>query len=142
MSATLATVAEAAAEGKNVVITTSPGIGTVARTLFTLEEAGLSIGLLDISYLADGNFGLPGVEDNEVKWSVPEKFLNSDVLVLDGARDMLPSTFKIVTEMMVARTLRGNALPAVKSVVVIFTDDQYGATKLAALDNSVTINVR
>lgn len=149
MSATLSAVAEAAVEGRNIIITSAPGIGTVSKTLFTLEEAGLSIGLLDISNLDDTNFGLPGLsglpglEDTEVRWNVPEKFLRSDVLVLDGARNMMPSTFKIVTEMMVARTLHGNALPAVKSVVVIFTDDQFGdAPKLGALDNSVTINVR
>jgi hypothetical protein len=115
--------------------------------LFAIEKAGLSIGLLNVRNLGDEDFGLPFIEDNEVRWQVPARFLHSDVLVLDGAEDMASSTLKFVTELMTSRTLRGKALPAVKSVVVIFgvisEDDLHSdAPKLSALDNTVSINVR
>lgn len=143
MSATLATVAELAADGKNIVITTLPGIGTVTKTLFTLEHAGLSIGLVNISNFGIENLGFPSLENGELRMNIPEELLEAEVVVFDGGRDMTPYTFKIVTEAMTARTLHGDALPKVKSVVVLFTDDQRGtAPKLSALDNTVTINVR
>lgn len=142
MSANFATVAEAATEGKNIVITTAPGIGTVAQTLFAIEEAGLSIGLLNIVNHAGDEFGLPFAAGDEVKWEIPEMFLNSDVLVLDGGQDMAEDTIKNVTELMTSRTLHGNALPAVKAIVLITAEANTDADTFAGFDNTVRVDFR
>lgn len=145
MSGALATVAEAAAEGKNVVITTTPGIGTVSKTLTKLEDAGLSIGHLDVqvtsmpmpmlNVLVAVGENLHPILHNDV--------LNAEVLVFDGLDGAHPYVLKALTEVMTSRTLYGEALPSVKSVVVIFSDDQSdNAPKLSSLNNSVTLNVR
>lgn len=145
MSVTLETVAEAAAEGKNIVITTAPGIGTVSQTLTNLEAAGLSIGHLDVqvtsmpmpmlNVLVDDGDALRPILHNDV--------LNAEVLFFDGIDDAHPYVLKALTEVMTSRTLYGEKLPSVKSVVAIFIGDAEDAPALlSAFANTVTIDVR
>lgn len=145
MSATLANFAEIAAEGKNIVLTTAPGIGTVSRALSTLEDAGLSIAHLDVqvtsmpmpmlNVLVDNGDTLSPILHNDV--------LNAEVLFFDGIDGAHPYVLKALTEVMTSRTLYGEALPSVKSVVAIFIGDAEDVpAQITELPNTVTLNVR
>jgi hypothetical protein len=145
MSAPLATVAETAAEGKNIVITTLPGIGTVSKTLATLEAAGLSIAILDTRNIDSPELGIFVVDGDgdDLRMVLPEEILNAEVLFFDGIESALPEVLEAITEVMTDRTLNGVHLPSVKSVVATSIGYDANITKgLDALDNTVTINVR
>lgn len=143
MSETLATLAEASAEGKNVVITTAPGIGTISKTLTNLEDSGLSIGHLDVPVLALGGLAILVADGDTLYPILHNDVLAAEVLVFDGIGAASPNVLKLLTEVMTSRTLYGSALPSVKSVIAIFIGDAEDApTQISEIPNTVTINVR
>lgn len=143
MSSPLATVAKIAAEGKNIVITTLPGIGSVSKTLANLEAAGLSIAILDTATVGLPDLGIFVADGDSVRMLLPEEILNAEVLFFDGIESAAPETLEAITEVMTDRTLNGVHLPSVKSVVATSIGYDAKITKgLDALPNTVTINVR
>lgn len=144
MSSPLATVAEFAAEGKNIVITTLPGIGSVSKTLANLEAAGLSIAILDTRNIDTPDLGIFVIDGGDnLRMLLPEEILNAEVLFFDGIESASPATLEAITELMTDRTLNGVRLPSVKSVVATSIGYAAKITKgLDTLDNTVTINVR
>lgn len=145
MPSPLASVAEIAAEGKNIVITTLPGIGSVSKTLANLEAGGLSIAILDtrnITYPDLGIFVIDSDGDN-LRMILPEEILNAEVLFFDGIESASPETLEAITEVMTDRTLNGVRLPSVKSVVVTSIGYDANYTRgLDTLENTVKIEVR
>jgi hypothetical protein len=143
MSSTIAPVAEAALNGKNVVLTTPPGIGTVSKTLSTLEAAGLSIGHLDVPVTALGGMSILFLKDDKLELLLHNDVLEAEVLVFDGIDSAVPSTLKLLVEVMTDRTLYGIPLPSVKSVVAIFVGDAEDCpAQFGEIPNTVTVNVR
>lgn len=142
MSVTLATVAEAAAEGKNIVITTAPGIGTVSQTLSNLEAGGLSIAHLDVLVIPLQSLAIFVADGDTLYPLLHNEVLKADVLVFDGIDGASPTALKTITEVMTKRTMQGMKLPSVKSVVAIFTDAADAPALLSAFANTVTIDVR
>lgn len=140
MSETLANAAEAAADGKNVIITTSPGIGTVSKTLSNLEAAGLSIAHLDVLVIPLKSLAIFVSDGDTLYPLLHNEVLTAEVLVFDGIDGATPTALKTVTEVMTSRTMQGMKLPSVKSVVSFFDGD--APALLAAIANTVTINVR
>lgn len=145
MPSPLASVAEIAAEGKNIVITTMPGIGSVSKTLANLEAGGLSIAILDtrnIDTLTLGIFVIDSDGDN-LRMILPEEILNAEVLFFDGIESASPEVLEAITEVMTDRTLNGVRLPSVKSVVATSIGYDANYTRgLDALENTVKIEVR
>jgi imidazoleglycerol phosphate synthase glutamine amidotransferase subunit HisH len=143
MSAPLANVAEIAAEGKNIVITTLPGIGSVSKTLANLEAAGLSIAILDTATVGLPDLGIFVADGDNLRMLLSEEILNAEVLFFDGIESASPEVLETITEVMTDRTLNGVRLPSVKSVVATSIGYDAKITKgLDTLDNTVTINVR
>jgi hypothetical protein len=143
MSVTVETVTESALEGKNVVLTTPPGIGSVSKTLAQLEAAGLSIALLEAPVMSPEYLAVLVLAGDELRTALSNEIVNAEVLVFDGVDSALPETLDAVTEVMTHRTLRGVELPSVKSVVAIFVGDAEDLpTKFAESPNTVAVNVR
>lgn len=144
MPSPLATVAELAAEGKNIVITTLPGIGSVSKTLANLEAADLSIAILDTRNIGTPDLGIFVIDGGDnLRMLLPEEILNAEVLFFDGIESASPEVLEAITEVMTDRTLNGVRLPSVKSVVATSIGYDAKITKgLDLLDNTVTINVR
>jgi hypothetical protein len=143
MSSPLDTVAEIAAEGKNIVITTLPAIGSVSKTLANLEAAGLSIAILDTATVGLPDLGIFVADGDNLRMLLSEEILNAEVLFFDGIESASPEVLEAITEVMTDRTLNGVRLPSVKSVVATSIGYDAKITKgLDTLENTVTINVR
>lgn len=144
MPALLEEVAEAALAGKNIVITTAPGIGTVSKTLATLEDAGLVIGHIDAPYFTFEMLEIFVPEGDILRPVLVDEAIESEVLVFDGIDGADAETLKTITEVMTSRTLYGRELPSVKTVVAIFTTavPNPAVSTLAALENTVEVTVR
>lgn len=144
MSATLASVAGFAAEGKNIVITTLPGIGSVSKTLANLEAADLSIAILDTRNISTPDLGIFVIDGGDnLRMLLPEEILNAEVLFFDGIESASPEVLEAITEVMTDRTLNGVRLPSVKSVVVTSIGYDANYTRgLDALENTVKVEVR
>ena len=144
MSNPITTAVEAAAEGKNVVLTTLPGIGSVSKTLAYLEAAGLSIAHLDLSTVTLPDLGIFVFDGNDsLRKILPNEILNADVLFFDGIESAAPETLKALTEVMTSRTLYGTPLPSVKSVVAVsIVLDMTYTRGLDSIENTVKVEVR
>lgn len=145
MPSPLASVAEIAAEGKNIVITTLPGIGSVSKTLANLEAGGLSIAILDTRNIDTPTLGIFVIDSDgdNLRMILPEEILNAEVLFFDGIESASPEALEAITEVMTDRTLNGVRLPSVKSVVVTSIGYDANYTRgLDALENTVKIEVR
>lgn len=145
MPSPLASVAEIAAEGKNIVITTLPGIGSVSKTLANLEAGGLSIAILDTRSIDTPTLGIFVIDSDgdNLRMILPEEILNAEVLFFDGIESASPEALEAITEVMTDRTLNGVRLPSVKSVVVTSIGYDANYTRgLDALENTVKIEVR
>lgn len=145
MPSPLASVAEIAAEGKNIVITTMPGIGSVSKTLANLEAGGLSIAILDTRNIDTPTLGIFVIDSDgdNLRMILPEEILNAEVLFFDGIESASPEVLEAITEVMTDRTLNGVRLPSVKSVVATSIGYDANYTRgLDALENTVKIEVR
>lgn len=143
MPETIEALAESALLSKNTVITTFPGIGTMSKILYTVEEAGLSIGYLNLAHYADFYATALCTAGGELRMETSQAFLRAEALVLDGGAFITPHILEVVTTLMTDRRLYGMMLPNAQTVIVVFTDDEQGnALKLAAIPDSVTVNIR
>lgn len=137
---TFETITESALSGKNVVIKTAPGIGTVSKTLATLEAAGFKIAQVEAHFALPWELGLVYLENDTYRRQLPDAFVTADVLVFDGIESAPADTLKAVEELMVNRTMNGVELPTVKSVIAIrVSDDTDTVTDFESLDNTVTV---
>lgn len=141
MSISAALITASASEGKNIVITTEPGIGTVAQTMAALEDSTYSVGVIHVGFSGGTAFGLPFIDGDEIKIGVPEKIQNSQVLVLDGIEFMDANDRKHITELLTYRTLHGNLLPNLRAIVAISVgNEHHDAASFAGIPDTVTIN--
>lgn len=143
MSVSTAMINGSIDEGKNIVITTEPGIGTVGDTMAALEASPYSVGVIHVGFSGGEAFGLPYFDGEEVKMEVPEKIQNSQVLVLDGIEFMDNIDRKRITELLTYRTLHGNILPNLKAIVAISVGNEHNdAFTFGQIGNTVTIHAR
>lgn len=117
--------------GFNFVISTDPGLGTVNDTLAALRS--LNKNLLVVDALALTTLGA-GYLDTE-----------AEIILIDEAHLALPMVREQIAELMHKRTINGESMDKLSSVVVIFTHrntetDAYAA-QLAELGPTVSINI-
>jgi hypothetical protein len=137
------TITESALAGKNVVIKTPPGIGTVSKTLATLEAAGFSIAQVEARVGSPAELGLLFLENDSLRWQLPDEIVTADLLVFDGIESAVPEMLNALNELITKRVINGVELPSVKSVVAIrVSDDTDTVTEFESLDNTVTVTVR
>lgn len=143
MSVSAARITGSIDEGKNIVITTEPGIGTVNDTMAALEASTYSVGVVRVGFSGSEAFGLPFIDGDEIKMSVPEVIQNSQVLVLDGIEFMDANDRKHITELLTYRTLHGNMLPNLKSIVAISVgNEHHDSASFAEINDTVMIHAR
>lgn len=143
MPETIEAIADSTLEGKNAVITATPGMNVASRVLTALENAGLNIGYLDMAHYAGIHLGRKTLEGNELRLKVADRFFLVDALLLNSGGHISETTLEVVTQLMSDRIIYGMHLPKVKSVVVIYTDDpQKSARKLSKIPNTVKVNIR
>lgn len=119
------------AAGANIVVSTVPGLGTVTHTLAELNSLNSKVLIVDALALSEIGTG----------------YLDptAEVVVVDEAHLALPLVREQIAELMLKRTINGEEMTQLKSVVVFFTHrnpetDQYAA-QLAALGPALSINL-
>lgn len=112
-------VTSAALTGRNVAIVTTPGIGTVNRTLKALKEAELNVAYFSLAVMSLIDFSLPVVVNGELKISYPESMTEAEVIVLDDVGSFSQEISEMMSGLMIDRKIGGATLHKLKSVVVI-----------------------
>lgn len=127
--------------GKDIILTNSPGLGNITSILDKLETDGFKVESINLAHSDLSVYGIPFIEDGNVKFSFPNSMVEADVILLDQAEVASSDSMELVTALVNHRTIRASKFPNLKSVIVVFTEiskDKTESTLIQKFTNGIT----
>lgn len=115
--ATHPTYIPASAEPTNLLITTPPGIGTIAALMFQIFDSPLDYVMIPAHLIDAADIFYQRVDGAFI---VDDHIDAVDVLIIDQAAQMSQEMRELVQEALLKRSFRGHKLTNLKHVVLVY----------------------